>query len=136
MEQKQSSVRVWDLVQLVLSLCFFCGILFVFGPCGPKEDGGWMTCHWAGQAVTGVAAVLAVLALLRLLVKGNGVKAGLSLAVIPTALLALLIPGKLIGLCMMADMRCHMVMTPAVTVFSLLLAALAAVDSVLLLKKK
>ncbi|MBQ9685641.1 MAG: DUF4418 family protein [Oscillospiraceae bacterium] len=136
MEQKKTSVRIFDIVQLVLCACFFLGLLFVFGPCGPKEDGGWMTCHWAGQAVAGVAAVLTVLALLRLAVRNNGVKAGLSLASIPASLLAVLIPGRLIGLCMMADMRCHMVMTPSVTVFSLLILALAAVDSFLLLKKK
>ena len=135
MEQKKSPVRAMDIVQLALCLCFLLGILFVFGPCGPKEDGGWMTCHWAGQAVTGVAAVLAVLALLRLVMKNPGVKAGLSLASVPAALLSLLIPGRLIGLCMMADMRCRMVMSPAVTAFSLLIAVLAVVDSVLLLKK-
>ena len=50
--------------------------------------------------------------------------------------LALLIPGKLIGLCMMASMRCRSLMAPAVTVFSVLLLALALLDLLYQRKRK
>lgn len=134
--QKKKTISILDIVQTVVSLCFLLGILFVFGPCGPKEDGGWMTCHWAGRAVTGVAALLLVLALVRLPVKDSRIKLGLDIAVLPAALLAALIPGRLISLCMMADMRCRSVMQPAVTVFAILLIVLSAADILLLRKKK
>ena len=42
----------------VFSVVELIGIRTFFAPCGPKEDGSWMSCHWAGQAVTGTAAVL------------------------------------------------------------------------------
>ena len=44
---------VCDFLLSVLALALLLGLLFVFGPCAPREDGGWMTCHWAGQALKG-----------------------------------------------------------------------------------
>ena len=133
---QKKKISVLDVVLPAVGLAFLLGALFVFGPCGPKEDGSWMTCHWAGQAVTGVAALLLVLELVRLFVGDNRVKLGLDIAAIPAALLAALIPGHLIRLCMMADMRCRSVMSPAVTVFSVLMIVLSAADIFLLAKKK
>lgn len=128
-------IDAFDIVLLVLSAVLLAGVLTVFAPCAPKEDGSRMTCHWAGSAVAGVAAVLTVISLLRLLVKDAKAKLGLDLAMLPASLLALLLPGKLIGLCMTADMRCRSVMTPAVTALSILLFAAAAVDAFLQHKK-
>lgn len=128
MEKKTSKVSVMDIVLLVLSLAFFLGILFVFDPCGPKEDGGWMTCHWAGRAVSGVAGAILATSLIHIFAGDCRTKIGLDLAILPMALLSALIPGKLIGLCMMADMRCRAVTAPAVTVFSVLLIAAAVID--------
>lgn len=116
-----------DIVLLLLTLAFFLGLLFVFGPCGPGED-GWMTCHWAGQAARGVAGLMLALAFLRLLPGGPERKIGLDLALICSSMLAVLIPGRLIGLCMMRQMRCHSLMTPAVTVFSFLILLVSLVD--------
>lgn len=84
---------------------------------------------WAGNAVAGTAAVLTLLAALRLFVPGA--RPGLDLAVLATAALTLALPGHLIALCMMPDMRCRSVMLPAVTVLSILIAAVAAVDFIL-----
>ena len=44
------------------------------------------------------------------------------------ALLSAILPGNLIGLCMMDTMRCRSVMRPAVIVFSLLMIAAAIFD--------
>ena len=101
---------VCDILLPLAALLFLLGLLFVFSPCGAKEDGGWMSCHWAAQALKGVAALALVL--------------------------ALLIPGRLIGLCMMASMRCRSLMAPAVTVFSVLLLALALLDLLYQRKRK
>ena len=125
-----------DILLPLLALSFFLGLLFVFGPCGPKEDGGWMTCHWAGQALRGVTGMMLVIALLHLIPGRAGLKMGLDLAMLPAAVLALLLPGRLIGLCTMTSMRCRSLMTPAVTVFSVLLLAVAALDLLLQRKKK
>ena len=132
--EKKTNIGVTDLILLALSALFLVGIRTFFSACGPMEDGGWMTCHWTGQAVTGVAALLLVLAVIHLFAPKGGVKLGVDLAVIPTALLAICIPGHLIGLCMMPEMQCRAVMTPCTTVLSVLIAAAAAAD--LLLQRK
>lgn len=119
---------VCDFILPVLALALLLGLLFVFSPCGPKEDGGWMTCHWAGQALKGIASLELVLTLLHLIPAPDQRKIGLDFALIGTAVLAVCVPGHLINLCMMADMRCRSVMTPAVTVLSVLLIVLSLLD--------
>ena len=127
MKQK---INVFDVILLALSVILLLDVLTVFAPCGAKEDGGWMTCHWAGNAVAGAAAVLTALAAMRFFAKDGKARSWLSAAMIPTALLSALIPGRLIALCMMPSMRCRTVMSPAVTVLSVLLIAAAAIDVV------
>lgn len=128
MKNKAFKIGVTDIILLAVSLLFLLGIFFVFGPCGPKDDGSWMTCHWAGNAVKGLAAVLTVIAVIHFVVPDGKIKAGLSMAAIPVALLALLVPDRLIHMCMMDSMRCHAVMAPSVIVFSLLVIAAAGAD--------
>ena len=124
----KQTINVFDVILLALSVILLLGVLTVFAPCGAKEDGGWMTCHWAGNAVAGAAAVLTALAVMRIFAKDGKAQSWLSAAMIPTALLSALIPGRLIALCMMPSMRCRAVMSPAVTVLSVLLIAAAAID--------
>lgn len=128
MDTEKRRFGVTDVLLLALNLVFFFGIQTAFAPCDPHPDGSWMHCHQAGQALTGFAAVLAVLALMHLVIPCALVKLGLSLAMVPLSVLALLLPGHLIDLCMMETMRCHTVMTPAVTVLSLLNIMVAAAD--------
>ena len=125
----KKSLSVLALVQLIACLLFLVGLLTVFAPCAPKEDGGFMTCHWAGNAAAGLAAVLCVMSVIRLAARDRRLRMGLDLAVIPTALLAALTPGRLIGLCMMADMRCHRLMVPGVTVCAVLIVLAALLDA-------
>ena len=128
-------INGFDAILFVLSAALFAGVLTVFAPCGAKEDGGWMTCHWAGNAVAGVAAVLTALAIMRLFVKDTKARLGLSAAMITAALLSALFPGRLISLCMMPSMRCRTVMSPAVTVLSILIIAAASIDIAVQRKK-
>ena len=128
-------INGFDAILLVLGASLLAGVLTVFAPCGAKEDGGWMTCHWAGNAVAGVAAVLTALAVMRLFVKNTKMRLGLSASMIPVALLSALLPGRLISLCMMPSMRCRAVMSPAVTVLSVLIIAAAGIDIAMQRKK-
>ncbi len=123
--------RFRDILPAVLSVLFLMGILFVFHPCGPKEDGTWMSCHWAGVAETVCAALMTVLSLLRLALPSPKAKNVLSGLTILSAAAAAVIPGNVIHLCMMADMRCRAIMRPAVIVFSVLII-LTAVWNILL----
>ena len=121
-------VGVTDILLLALNASFFIGIQTVFSPCEPRPDGTWMTCHWAGQALMGIAAALLAIAVMHLVIPRAQVKLGLALAMIPISVLALVLPDHLIDLCMMETMHCHTVMEPAVTVLSLLNVLLAAAD--------
>lgn len=117
-----------DIAMLVVSIVFCIGIVAFFGPCGPKDDGAWMSCHWAGQAVAGLAAVLVAISVIHAIVPDAKLKQGLAIAAIPVAVLAAVLPGNVIDLCMMSDMRCHAVMQPSALIFSILMIAAAVFD--------
>lgn len=134
MDKRKKRIGATDIVLAALALALLIGILTFLKPCGPKDDGSWMTCHWAGRAVTGVSAALFVMALVHIFVDDR-VKQGLDIAAAVTAVLAIIIPGRLIDLCMMDTMRCRAVMTPGVIVLSVLTVAAAAVDYLILRKK-
>ena len=129
MEKKRKTV-VMDIILAVLSAVLCLGTKFVFHACAADAE-SVMTCHWAEQAVTGTGAVLFIQAAAILLTGNSGTRKGISLAMVPTALLAVCIPGGLIRLCMMDTLRCHTVMRPAVMVLGILTAVCAAVNAVL-----
>lgn len=132
---KNKRFGVSDILLAVLSLIYLLGSIFVFHPCGPMEDGSWMNCHWAGVAVSCCAAVLLVLSVIHLLATSRIIKQALSAAGIVAALVAAILPGNVIRLCMMTDMRCHAVMRPAAIVFSVLVIAAAVYDLIVQRKR-
>ncbi len=121
------SFPVCGVVVFILSALFFIGSLTVFKPCGQTEEGTWMTCHWAGVAVSATAAVLCVQSLFHI-IAGNKVKNGIALAMLPTALSVIFIPEILIPLCMMKTMRCHSLLRPASIIFPVLINLVLSVD--------
>ncbi len=123
-------ISAGDILLLLISVIFLIGVLTIFKPCAPSPDGNWMACHWAGQAVAGLAAVLVIISLAHMILSDAKIKTGLNLAVIPVAVLAMILPGHLISLCVMDFMRCHSVTRPAVIVMSVLTIA-AAVYNIL-----
>ena len=128
MNEKKRRCGITDILMVVLNLIFFVGRQTVFAPCEASPDGSWMTCHWAGQALMGIAAALLAIAVMHLVIPRAQVKLGLALAMIPISVLALVLPDHLIDLCMMETMHCHTVMEPAVTVLSLLNIMTAGAD--------
>ena len=120
---------VTDIVMLILSISLCLGSKLVFHACGAKDDGSFMSCHWAEQAVFAVSAGMTVTAVLRLFLDRQA-KAGAALAMSISAAVTALIPGFVIRLCMMDTMHCHAVMRPAVVILSVLLAVTGIVDFV------
>ena len=109
------------LIVLILALVAAIGSQGFLGAC-VHEDESFGVCHWASRALLGEGLLLASLALLAMLLPGA--RAGLYLAMLPAASLAMLTPGTLIELCRMDTMRCRMVMRPAMLVlFALAMAA-------------
>lgn len=117
-----------DIALLVVSVIFLIGIIALFSACGPKEDGTWMACHWAGNAITGLAAVLVAISVIHAIAPDAQMKAGLAIATIPVALYAAILPSNVIALCMMDTMQCRAVMQPATIALSTLMIAAAVFD--------
>ena len=121
-------IGIIDILFAAVSAFYLIGIRTVFSACGPKEDGTWMSCHWAGQAVTAIAAVLLVISVMHLFIRDAKIRIGLSAAMIPTALSGIFVPGTLVNLCMMDTMRCHTVMRPFVVIMSVAVSVICAID--------
>ncbi|MBQ8954076.1 MAG: DUF4418 family protein, partial [Clostridia bacterium] len=75
---KKSKPPVFDAVLFALCALYFVGTLTFLAPCGPREDGSFMTCHWAGQALKGMACLMAVMAALALAARTSAAKRGLA----------------------------------------------------------
>ena len=127
--------KIMEIILLIVSLIFMIGTLSFLKPCGPAEDGSFMACHWAGQALIGVSVVLLVLSVILLILRSEPMKQGLAIAVIPVGILAAVIPGGLIHLCMMETMRCHAVMRPGAMCFGIVIAVLALIEIFLSVKR-
>ena len=122
------------LLGVVLALTPF----VLFPVCGPMPNGKYMMCHYSGIFITGMGALIVVLSLLALWGHRKRWVAPLSgVLSIVAALLSYLVPMRIVvignkatmgwegGLCKAADMACHTVTMPAVTV---LVSALVLVN--------
>jgi hypothetical protein len=94
-----------------------------------------MKCHWSAQAEIGVGALAAALGIAILLFASKEVRAGLSIGVFFSAILALLIPHVLIGGCPMTTMPCRAAAFPAITVLSILLLVFSVGNIVYLIRR-
>ena len=111
---------------LGLALLAAAGSVSFLGPC-VHEDGTLGACHWAGQALLGVEALIAAMAAAAIFIKDSGMRRGLFLAIALSAFLGIMIPGILIRLCSMETMRCRSLMRPAMTIINILTGILAGV---------
>ena len=107
-----------------LALFMAVGAATFLGPC-VHTDGTHGACHWAGRALTGLGAVLAAQSILALILRPED-RRGVYLAMLPVVVLAALIPGNVIGLCLMETMRCRAVMQPAMILLSAAVGVWAA----------
>jgi hypothetical protein len=127
-------INITDILLLVMSAALCLGVKLVFHACGMKEDGSWMNCHWAEQAVFAVSIGLTVTGILRLFLERKA-KAGAALTMSVISVMTALIPDIFVRLCMMDTMRCHAVMRPAVIILCVLITVTGIAD-VLLSRKE
>ena len=130
---KKEKSFIAGIALLAETLLLTIGTRTFLSPCKePKEDGSWMHCHYAGTVVCGLAFALLVMSVLFLLAKNRETKKGVALSILPCTVLTLLIPGRVIPLCMMENMRCHTVFRPAVWILGILILITAATSIVFL----
>ena len=113
------------LIPAAVGLLLAVGVMTVFSACGPKEDGTWMRCHQAQIAVAVCGAALTVLFILTAVIKSKTAVILLNIAALVVSVIAFLIPGTLMPMCMMKTMPCYTVMQPFVRIMAILSALLA-----------
>ena len=126
--------NLWMFGQILVSAILTIGMRTFLKPCGPKEDGTFMNCHKAGNMIFVFACIMLAVAVVSLFV-GEMLRLACLLAELVCAACAFLVPGTLISLCMMPDMRCRAIMQPGARVLSVLLFILCAVPLVLQLSR-
>lgn len=91
-----------------------------------------MKCHWTARAELGIGILIVLIGLLLLLFSSKKIRLGLTLALTPAGILALLIPVWLIGVCGNAHMSCHALSLPALTVLGGVTAFIALLNAAFL----
>ena len=106
------------------------GLLVLFAPfgfahvCFPKADGGFMKCHWMGEAVRMLGGLIAALGVVFLLVKSSRI--GIAFSNIGLGVCLILLQTTVIGTCKTATMPCNVYTKPTIL---LLAIALIAIDA-------
>lgn len=128
-------INTIDIILTGISVLFVLGAIFVFNTCPAKEDGTFMTCHFANNTATAIGIVIFALSLENLFVSSK-IKIGLNSAIFALSILVGLVPGILINLCKMKTMRCWTISRPSILIFAILFALVSALNLILLIKKE
>lgn len=119
---RTSGKTLLKLVPSGLSLLLALGSFTVFAACGVKEDGSWMRCHSAQTTVTLCAVLLSVFLVLPAFIRKRALRIVLNGIGIAGSAIILLLPGKLMPMCMMHTMRCYTLFQPFVRIMAVLVA--------------
>ncbi len=119
--------KIFLAASMALNILLMIGTATFFAACGPKEDGSFMHCHTACKMVQLVCGVMTFMNLAGCFVKLSKVRKAILLIQVIAAVVTMLIPGKIISLCMMPQMHCRMMMRPFVLVMEIFLLLTAAV---------
>lgn len=99
------------------------GILFILVPfnlgthvCPPKADGSFMKCHWMGEAVRMLGALVAALGILIAIL--NKMSRGLALSAALVGVCQICLQFFVIGTCKTAQMVCNVYTKPTVLLLS------------------
>lgn len=131
MNRKQKKRPVASIAVFLFSLVLFAAVMTVLSPCGPKEDGTFMSCHQAGTALrilSGAAVGISLFSMLMAAKENAKMRLAADLLIVVLCLAILIVPGNVIHLCMMPEMRCRALMKPGSAVLSVLLLAAVVMD--------
>lgn len=121
-------VKILEIIEAVVGAVAFLGIFFYFRAC-PKHDDVFASCHWAQRTVMAILVLLIIMTLLSLVMPAGRLKAGISIAMVPTALLMAIVPGFVISICTNKTMLCVTRLKPFTIVMALVLAGLALIHT-------
>ena len=113
---------------VVGALIVIIGLLILFAPfgfahvCFPKADGGFMKCHWMGEAVKMLGGLIAALGVVFLLVKSSRI--GIAFSNIGLGVCLILLQTVVIGTCKTATMSCNVYTKPVILLLAIVLIAI------------
>ena len=122
---------------VVISIFLSVGSRYIFPGCqGLKENGDFMRCHWAQNAITLVAATNSVIYLFGLITKNTHIRAGMVMAATITNCAVIALANNIvIKLCMSKDMHCFTSMKPMVNIIASVIIILGVIDYIFALKE-
>ena len=112
---------------IVGMLIVIIGLLVLFAPfgfahvCFPKADGGFMKCHWMGEAVKMLGGLISALGVVFLLVKSSRI--GIAFSNIGLGVCLILLQTVVIGTCKTATMPCNVYTKPVILLLAIVLIA-------------
>ncbi len=119
---------------LAAAVFLITGLFVLFPVCGPKDDGSFMRCHWAGRALLGSGIISAALSVVHLVINDVKARGSIALAQIFLGIYNISLVTFLIGLCKMETMQCVAVTKPSVIVLSVVIIAVGILGAVRNLK--
>ncbi|MBQ9063990.1 MAG: DUF4418 family protein [Blautia sp.] len=128
--------KLLSLISALIGVLLAVGVMTLFSACGPKEDGTWMHCHTAQMGAFACGVIIALLFLIASFSKGKVVRICLNGAAFVASAAAFAVPGIIVSMCMMQDMRCYSVMQPFVRIMSVVSAVLALCGLILAVRER
>ena len=125
---------------IIAALFIISGLLVILGPtalfpvCSAEKMK--MACYYTSKAEIGLGSLIGVLGIVYFFFKDKGVRLGLSIAQLANAVLILLYPLALTGLCGKEDMDCRVGTLPALIVLSVVLGVTAIVNILFFARSK
>ncbi|UTC68113.1 MULTISPECIES: DUF4418 family protein [unclassified Treponema] len=122
------------------ALIIIIGLLVLFAPfgfahvCPPKDGGGFMKCHWMGEAVRLLGGLIALSGFAFFICKKS--RFGISVYNIGIGGCLILLQTLVIGTCAHSHMTCNMYTKPVVILLAIALMAVSAVYVFLSRKEK
>lgn len=115
---------------IVGMLIVIIGLLVAFAPfgfahvCFPKADGGFMKCHWMGEAVRMLGGLIVALGIVFLLFKSSRI--GIAFSNTGLGICLILLQTVVIGTCKTATMSCNVYTKPTILLLAIALIAVNA----------
>jgi len=121
-------------ISLISSMVLIIGVQTVFSACGSSEDGSFMNCHNAQMTVFYLGIALAVLSFAGIFLEKAVGRTFISIVSALLAVIAAVVPGGIVSMCMMETMRCYIFMKPFTIVMCILILTLSAANLIACLR--
>jgi len=129
LNKKNCKFGATDLLLLLAGVLFAVGIRFWFPVCaGMENSAAVMSCHWAGEALKAASVLTAALCAVHLFTPDEKMKAGESVALAGLGVFIMLLPERIVALCVMPGMACRAKTMPAALISGALILLLSLAD--------